>query len=120
MKKSNEGKALVIRLDMYWEYADIIEDLTGDQDISLTDASRSQLRKLCEQGFTFQLYTQWLADDFDDYEPYRYCAHAANLLIIYAKKQCQALSVAQLKATEMPRQRALGYKKRNRKINARA
>ncbi len=117
MMKKSEQKAEIIRLDNYWEYADIIEDVTGSQDISLTDAARQQLRKLCEQGFTFQLYTQWLADDFDDYEPYRYCAHAANLLIIYAKKQLQQLSLAELKATEMPRQQTLNqYKKRNRKI----
>lgn len=103
-----KNKATVLTLDNYWEYAEIIFMLAEDE-IPINETQRLTLRKLCEQGFTFVIYTCWLADDAENYYPYKSTPYAVNRLIAYAKDALARLSMAQLQATELPRRKINGY-----------
>lgn len=75
--------AQIIHLSDYRDYACIVAEMKDMEII----CDRQRLKKLTESGLDFELFTEWLAEEFDDYYPYINTMIAFNKLDAWAQKR---------------------------------
>lgn len=102
----------VVSLSVYRDYDEIATELRRNQNIPIDP---QQLWELVGAGFDFLMLSQWLADDFDDYDRCRGTPSAFRLLVDYVQTQLARESlVATTRAAPAPKRAPLNPKPRKK------